>query len=95
MQRRDFLIGAAAGAMGATAPALAFEKVGDRRMMVFSGGQPVPVLDPHVRYDWSTRMMQQAIYDALCKYELSASMKGIRRKLSPGSPKAGKPAPTG
>ncbi len=69
MQRRDFLIGTAAGAIGATAPALAFERVGDRRMMVFSGGQPVPVLDPHVRYDWSTRMMQQAIYDALCKYE--------------------------
>ena len=69
MQRRDFLIGAAAGAIGTTAPALAFEKVGDRRMMVYSGGQPVPVLDPHVRYDWSTRMMQQAIYDALCKYE--------------------------
>jgi hypothetical protein len=40
MQRRDFLIGAAAGTMGAAAPALAFEKVGDRRMMVFSGGQP-------------------------------------------------------
>ena len=34
-----------------------------------SGGQPVPVLDLHVRYDWSTRMMQQSIYDALAKYE--------------------------
>ena len=41
MHRRDFLIGTAAGAMGAAVPALAFEKVGDRRMMVFSGGQPV------------------------------------------------------
>ena len=69
MQRRDFLIGTAAGAIGVATPALAFERVGDRRMMVFSGGQPVPVLDPHVRYDWSTRMMQQAIYDALGKYE--------------------------
>jgi peptide/nickel transport system substrate-binding protein len=29
-------------------------------MLVFSSGQPVPVLDPHVRYDWSTRMLQQA-----------------------------------
>ncbi len=48
--------------------AKAFERVGDRRMLVFSGGQPVPVLDPHVRYDWSTRMMQQSIYDALAKY---------------------------
>ena len=43
--------------------------MGDRRTLVFSGGQPVPVLDPHVRYDWSTRMMQQAVYDALAKYQ--------------------------
>jgi peptide/nickel transport system substrate-binding protein len=73
MKRRDFMLGAAgatlAGATVASGPALAFERVGDRRTMVFSGGQPVPVLDPHVRYDWSTRMMQQAIYDALAKYE--------------------------
>ena len=69
MKRRSFLLGAATGALGAAGPALAFERVGDRRMMVYSGGQPVPVLDPHVRYDWSTRMMQQAVYDALAKYE--------------------------
>lgn len=71
MKRRDLMIGAAAltAAGPATFPAMAFERVGDRRMMVFSGGQPVPVLDPHVRYDWSTRMMQQAIYDALAKYQ--------------------------
>ncbi len=69
MKRRNFLLGTAAGALGAAGPTLAFERVGDRRMMVFSGGQPVPVLDPHVRYDWSTRMMQQAVYDALAKYE--------------------------
>ena len=30
-----------------------------------SAGATVPVLDPHVRYDWSTRMMQQSVYDAL------------------------------
>jgi len=28
----------------------------------------VPVLDPHVRYDWSTRMIQQSVYDGLLKY---------------------------
>src|SRR5580658_435008 len=71
MKRRNLLF--ATGALGATGlagrPALAFERAGDRRTMVFSGGQPVPVLDPHVRYDWSTRMMQQALYDALAKYE--------------------------
>lgn len=71
MKRREFLAVTAAGAAasGLAAPeAGAFEKVGDRRMLVFSGGQPVPVLDPHVRYDWSTRMMQQSVYDALAKY---------------------------
>ncbi len=66
IKRRDFL--AAAAVAGLAAPAAAFERQGDRRIMVFSGGQPVPVLDPHVRYDYSTRLMQQAIYDALAKY---------------------------
>lgn len=66
MRRRDFL---SAAALGLASPAVAVERVGDRRMLVFSGGQPVPVLDPHVRYDWSTRMMQQAVYDALLKYQ--------------------------
>ena len=67
VKRRDLL--AAAMAAGLPTGAWAFERVGDRTMMVFSGGQPVPVLDPHVRYDWSTRMMQQAVYDALAKYQ--------------------------
>jgi len=72
MNRRGFLAGAAGGVAGLATgakSAFSFERVGDRRMLVFSGGQPVPVLDPHVRYDWSTRMMQQCIYDALAKYE--------------------------
>ena len=68
MDRRTFLALTAA-AVPAAGTAWAFEREGDRRIMVFSGGQPVPVLDPHVRYDWSTRMMQQAVYDALAKYE--------------------------
>ncbi|HEY0418869.1 MAG TPA: ABC transporter substrate-binding protein [Acetobacteraceae bacterium] len=66
MKRRSLIAGAA---VLAASPSLAFERVGDRRALVFSGGQPVPVLDPHVRYDWSTRMMQQAVYDALAKYQ--------------------------
>jgi peptide/nickel transport system substrate-binding protein len=69
MQRRSFLMATAAGALASIPQAHAFERDGDRRILVFSGGQPVPVLDPHVRYDWSTRMMQQSIYDALAKYE--------------------------
>ncbi len=71
MKRRDFLAAGGAGLVGASLPGLqagALERVGDGAMLVFSGGQPVPVLDPHVRYDWSTRMMQQAIYDGLAKY---------------------------
>ena len=54
---------------GAAQPTSAFERVGDRKVIVFGGRQQVPVLDPHVRYDWSTRMLQQAVYDALVKYE--------------------------
>lgn len=72
MNRRTLLLsgaGIAAGAAGLGGPAAAFERQGDRRILVFSGGQPVPVFDPHVRYDWSTRMMQQSAYDALAKYE--------------------------
>ncbi len=70
MNRRDLLLGAAAvGVAGTARPSFAFERQGGKKILVFSGGQPVPLLDPHVRYDWSTRMMQQAVYDALAKYE--------------------------
>jgi peptide/nickel transport system substrate-binding protein len=67
---RAALTGALTATLMATAiaPAQAFERVGDRKVLVFGGRQQVPVLDPHVRYDWSTRMMQQAVYDALAKY---------------------------
>lgn len=66
--RRAVLAGAAA--LGAAAPGITwgFERDGSRKVLVFSGNQAVPVLDPHVRYDWSTRMIQQAVYDALLKY---------------------------
>ena len=57
-----------AGMTAGVAPAIAFERDGARKILVFAGGQPVPVLDPHVRYDWSTRMIQQSVYDALAKY---------------------------
>jgi len=70
MRRRDFLIaGSAAAAAGLHAtPGQAYVVEGNRKVLVFSGGQPVPVLDPHVKYDYSTRMMQQSVYDALAKY---------------------------
>jgi peptide/nickel transport system substrate-binding protein len=60
--------GLAAAAFGTFSPAEAFEREGDRKVLVFSGGQAVPILDPHQRYDFSTRMMQNAVYDALAKY---------------------------
>ena len=63
--RRDILATLAL-APGAS---FAFERDGARKVLVFSGNQAVPVLDPHIRYDWSTRMIQNAVYDALLKYE--------------------------
>ena len=62
------LAAAAAAALTLAGPAGAFERAGDKFILVFAGRQPVPVLDPHQRYDWSTRMLQQAIYDGLVKY---------------------------
>ncbi len=52
-----------------TPGAQAFERTDEGTIIVFGGRQAIPVLDPHVRYDWSTRMVQQAVYDALFKYE--------------------------
>lgn len=50
-------------------PSMAFERTDDGNVIVFGGRQAIPVLDPHIRYDWSTRMIQQGVYDALVKYE--------------------------
>lgn len=50
-------------------PALSFERADRGEVIVFAGRQAIPVLDPHIRYDWSTRMVQQGVYDALLKYE--------------------------
>ena len=37
-------------------------------IVVWGARQPVPNLDPSVHYDWSTRTIQQSVYDALLKY---------------------------
>jgi peptide/nickel transport system substrate-binding protein len=68
MTRRAMLMGSAAtlGLLGSSA--FAFERTEKGKILVFAGRQPVPLLDPSVKYDWSTRMMQQSIYDALVKY---------------------------
>ena len=51
----------------AASPAGAFERVGDRKILVFAGRQEVPTIDPSIKYDWSIRMAQQSLYDALVK----------------------------
>ena len=43
------------------APAAAFERVGDKKILIFAGRQEVPTIDPSVKYDWSIRMMQQSV----------------------------------
>lgn len=67
--KKIVILGLAAALLSSAAlPAVAFERVGDRKVIVFGGRQQVPVIDPHVRYDWSIRMMQQSLYDAMAKY---------------------------
>lgn len=69
MNLKRLVIAGAAALMTLTAiPSNAFERTDDGKILVFAGRQPVPLLDPSVKYDWSTRMMQQSIYDALVKY---------------------------
>ena len=57
-----------AGALAADF-AQAFERRGDEKILVVAGRQTVPLLDPSVKYDASTRTFFQALYDALVKYE--------------------------
>lgn len=71
INRRSFLAaGAAVSGLAAfgSFETMAFERTPQGPVLIFGGRQEIPILDPHVRYDWSTRMAQQAIYDALVKY---------------------------
>ena len=47
---------------------LGYETVNGKIYIVYGARQPVEVLDPSVHYDWSTRNIQQSVYDALLKY---------------------------
>ena len=47
--RRGLMAGAAALGLGLPGISWAFERDGNRKVLVFSGNQQVPVLDPHVR----------------------------------------------
>jgi len=62
------LLVAVAVVVAATSSASGFERVGDKKILVFAGRQEVPTIDPSIKYDWSIRMMQQALYDGLVKY---------------------------
>lgn len=46
----------------------AFERRDGEKILVTAQRQAVPTMDPSVKYDASTRTMQQAMYDALLKY---------------------------
>lgn len=60
---------AAAAFMLCLPQAQAFVRAGKEKILVLAARQPVPVLDPSVKYDASIRTLQQALYDALVKYE--------------------------
>ncbi|NWF55769.1 MAG: ABC transporter substrate-binding protein [Syntrophaceae bacterium] len=49
-------------------PAYGYEKRDGKKILIFGGRQPAPNIDPSQYYDWSARMLQQAMYDALLKY---------------------------
>jgi peptide/nickel transport system substrate-binding protein len=46
----------------------ALEMRDGKKILVFGGRQPAPNIDPSQYYDWSSRMLQQSLYDALLKY---------------------------
>jgi len=50
-------------------PAQAIQLLDGKKVMVFGGRQPAPNIDPSLKTDWSKRMLQQAFYDGLYKYE--------------------------
>ena len=47
---------------------LGYEVVDGKIHIVYAARQPVENLDPSIHYDWSTRNLQQSVYDALLKY---------------------------
>jgi len=70
MKIKTFIMGTllATSCLFAPLSAGAYEKTDKGNYIVYGARQAVPVLDPHARYDWSTRMFQQAVYDGLVKY---------------------------
>jgi peptide/nickel transport system substrate-binding protein len=48
--------------------AQAYEVRDGKKILIFGARQPVPTIDPSIKYDWSIRTIQQSLYDALAKY---------------------------
>lgn len=69
---KKFGLGLSVALLGATAlagTANAVEKQDGKFYLVVAGRQPVSTLDPAQKYDYSSRMVEQAVYDGLVKYE--------------------------
>ena len=65
-------LGLGVALLGATAlagPANAVEKQDGKFFLIVAGRQPISTLDPAQKYDYSSRMVEQAVYDGLVKYE--------------------------
>lgn len=60
---------AAAMALSSIAGVGAVEKQDGKLYLVIAGRQPVSTIDPAQKYDYAIRMMTQALYDGLVKYE--------------------------
>ena len=48
--------------------AQAYEVRDGKKIIIFGARQPVPTIDPSIKYDWSIRTVQQSLYDGLAKY---------------------------
>ncbi|MCC7425786.1 MAG: ABC transporter substrate-binding protein [Alphaproteobacteria bacterium] len=64
-------LAAAAGVLAfslAAAPAAAYERDGDRKILVWGGRTPVVNIDPHQRFDAPHHLVQAMLYEPLVKY---------------------------
>ena len=75
----------AAGLLVSVACSAYVEEEG-KKYVVFGARQPVPNLDPSIHYDWSTRMIQESVYDALSYYVGPPEVTLMGEELVPKEP---------
>jgi len=75
----------AAGLLVSVACSAYVEEEG-KKYVVFGARQPVPNLDPSIHYDWSTRMIQESVYDALAYYVGPPEVTLLGEELVPKEP---------